>query len=57
MNVLIINGSPRANGNTSHALAEMKKIFDAENVETTILHIGNKNIRRGALRIRLSLAI
>ena len=45
MKILMVNGSPRANGNTSQALAEMKKIFDAENVETTVLHIGNKNIR------------
>ena len=45
MNVLMINGSPRANGNTSQALAEMKKIFDAEKIETTVLHIGNRNIR------------
>ena len=41
----MINGSPRPNGNTAIALAEMKKIFDAEGVDTTILQIGNKDIR------------
>lgn len=45
MKVLMINGSPRANGNTALALAEMKKVFDAEGIETEILHIGNKDIR------------
>lgn len=41
----MINGSPHANGNTALALAEMKKIFDQEGIETEILHIGNKAIR------------
>lgn len=45
MKVLIINGSPRANGNTSIALKEMIKVFDAEGVETEVLQIGNKDIR------------
>lgn len=45
MKVLMINGSPHANGNTALALAEMKKVFDAEGIETEILHIGNKDIR------------
>ena len=34
MKVLIINGSPRVGGNTSVALNEMVKVFDAEGVET-----------------------
>ena len=45
MKVLIINGSPRNGGNTSVALEEMKKIFDAENIETEIFSIGTKDIR------------
>ena len=45
MKVLMINGSPHAEGNTSIALHEMQKIFEAEGVETTMLHIGNKAIR------------
>ena len=40
----MINGSPHADGNTALALAEMKKIFDAEKIETTLLQIGNKVI-------------
>lgn len=45
MKVLIINGSPRANGNTSVALHEMEKIFRNEGIEVETLHIGNKDIR------------
>lgn len=35
MKVLIINGSPRVGGNTSIALEEMRKVFEAEGVEVT----------------------
>lgn len=45
MKVLIINGSPRVNGNTSLAVEEMRKIFEEESVETEILQIGMKDIR------------
>ncbi len=45
MKVLMINGSPRANGNTYIALHEMEQIFAKEGIETEILHIGNKDIR------------
>ncbi len=45
MKVLLLNGSPRANGNTSIALGEMVKIFAAEGVEAEVVHIGNKDIR------------
>lgn len=45
MKVLMINGSPRANGNTSIALHEMEKVFQEEGIESEILHIGNKEIR------------
>ena len=43
--VLIINGSPRVGGNTSIALSEMIKVFDAEGVETELVQIGNRDIR------------
>ena len=33
MKVLMLNGSPRAKGNTTLALAEMEKVFAAEGVE------------------------
>ena len=45
MKVLMINGSPRANGNTNVALEEMAKTFAQEGIETEILHIGNQAIR------------
>lgn len=45
MKVLLINGSPRVNGNTSMALDEMVKVFEAEGVETEVLQIGAKDIR------------
>lgn len=45
MKVLILNGSPRANGNTSVALAEMEKIFAQEGVETETVQVGSKPIR------------
>lgn len=45
MKVLMINGSPHAKGNTAAALNEMKKVFDAQGVETEILHIGGNAIR------------
>ena len=41
----MINGSPHADGNTALALAEMKKIFDAEGVDTTTMQVGNKAVR------------
>ncbi len=45
MKVLMINGSPRAKGNTYTALNEMRKVFEEEGVETELLHIGNMDIR------------
>ena len=45
MKVLLINGSPRANGNTALALREMAAVFEKEGVEVTLLHIGNRAIR------------
>lgn len=45
MQVLMINGSPRAEGNTSIALREMEAIFQAEGIQTEILQVGNKDIR------------
>lgn len=45
MNVLIINGSPRMNGNTSIAVNEMVKVFEAEGVDAEVVQIGNKDVR------------
>ncbi len=45
MKVLIVNGSPKPNGNTATAINEMVKVFEAEGVETEIMQIGGKAIR------------
>lgn len=45
MKVLLVNGSPRANGNTAISLEEMAKVFKEENIETEVIHVGNKDIR------------
>lgn len=45
MKVLILNGSPRANGNTALAIKEMENVFKAEGVEFETIVVGNKDIR------------
>ena len=45
MKVLIINGSPRVGGNTTIAVNEMVKVFEAEGVEAEVVQVGNKDIR------------
>ncbi len=45
MKVLLLNGSPKVNGNTATALNEMAKIFAEEGIETEIVQIGSRNIR------------
>ena len=44
--VLLLNGSPRANGCTATALREMIPVFEANGIETELVHIGNKDLRR-----------
>ena len=45
MKILLINGSPRRNGNTAAALAEMVRVFEAEGFETETVQIGAEAIR------------
>jgi multimeric flavodoxin WrbA len=45
MKVLLINGSPRKEGNTATALAEVAKQLAKEGIESEIVWIGNKPIR------------
>jgi multimeric flavodoxin WrbA len=45
MKVLLINGSPNANGNTAMALHEMEKVFAEQGIETEWIHVGNMAIR------------
>ena len=45
MKVLLVNGSPKAKGNTAIALQELEKAFASEGIETVTVHVGNKAIR------------
>lgn len=45
MKVLLINGSPRANGNTAVALAEMEAVFAKNGIEAETVQVGNREIR------------
>ena len=45
MKVLIINASPRVNGNTSIAVKELVKTFEDQDVQTEVVQIGANAIR------------
>lgn len=45
MKVLLINGSPHQNGNTSIALSEFSRTLKDEGIDSEILWIGNKPVR------------
>ncbi len=45
MKVLAFNGSPKAAGNTFHALKMVTGQLEKEGIESQILHVGNKAIR------------
>lgn len=45
MRVLLINGSPRAKGNTSIALAEVAKVLEEEGITTITVGIGTQSVR------------
>ena len=45
MKVLLINGSPRGNGNTFLALSEVAKTLNGEGIETEIISIGKKAVQ------------
>lgn len=45
MKVLLINSSPKPEGNTSIVLNTMADIFHENGIETEMVHIGNKDIR------------
>lgn len=45
MKVLLVNGSPHADGNTRLALEEVAKTLREEGLETEIVWIGNKPVR------------
>ena len=45
MKVLLLNGSPRVNGNTAVALREMEAVFAQEGIETETVQVGQRDIR------------
>lgn len=45
MKVLILNGSPRTEGNTAIALNEIARTLNGEGIETITLNIGKESIR------------
>ena len=45
MKVLLINGSPKANGNTAFALSQMAEVYAEAGVETEIIQVGSQVIR------------
>jgi len=45
MKVLLLNGSPKAKGNTALALSEMAAVFAQEGIEAEIIQVGNQDIR------------
>ena len=45
MKTLLVNGSPRQQGNTATALAEIARALQAEGVETEVFWIGAKPVR------------
>ena len=45
MKVLILNGSPRKDGNTSIAVGELVNTFEQEEIDVEVMQIGNQVIR------------
>ena len=45
MKVLMLNGSPRVNGNTAVALREIEAVFAREGIETETVQVGQRDIR------------
>ena len=45
MKVLLINGSPKTNGNTAFSLSQMEDVFTTAGVETETLQVGSQLIR------------
>ena len=43
--VLLLNGSPDANGCVAAALEEMVKVLNAEGIDTEVVQVGNKTVR------------
>lgn len=44
MKILLINGSPKKEGNTFIALSEVQRTLEDEGVDTEMIHVGHKDI-------------
>jgi multimeric flavodoxin WrbA len=44
MKVIILNGSPKTNGNTATALHEVERILQQQGIETEWIHVGHLQI-------------
>lgn len=44
MKVIILNGSPKAEGNTATALHEVEKVLNEQGIETEWIHVGHRQI-------------
>lgn len=44
MKVLLLNGSPKTNGNTARSLEEMAKVFEEEGIQTELVQVGNQRV-------------
>ena len=45
MKVLLLNGSPKRNGNTAFALSQMTEVFAQQGIETEIIQVGSQPLR------------
>lgn len=44
MKVIILNGSPKAEGNTATALHEVERVLNEQGIETEWIHVGHRQI-------------
>lgn len=44
MKVIILNGSPKADGNTATALHEVERVLNEQGIETEWIHVGHRQI-------------
>lgn len=44
MKVIILNGSPKANGNTATALHEAERVLNEQGIDTEWIHVGHRTI-------------
>lgn len=45
MKVLLLNGSPKKDGNTAFALAQMAEVFAEQGIDSEVIHVGSQPVR------------